>query len=380
MSLWSLPIRDITFSDVEEFCLLRISEGPNLDYKQEVPNDLAKVVSSFANTTGGIIIFGVATDGDSRPNWPPAGIADPRGFTEQVTQICRDGIYLPILPDIGNLLESPADPALHVVVVRVHQSPTAPHSIVNKTRVYIRTGSVSTPIDLANIERIEWMLNERRRFSSKHDEFVQLNHKRMTLFMPADMNRVPVAWWCVSPVYPWRPICTPSKCFAANMGFVLHRAPNGAYGFDREHLGNSGQKRGILVALDAFGHIFRGQALSTATDTAPDDLHMAVLIQISREFFGLAQRFYAETEVEHPGYIRMSIGLENVAGAQMKSMERVAFTFPDSQFSVSEMVDYEEFRDADFGCWDAPAPLRRMLDAIAHGFDVPPHYWRFNER
>ena len=122
MSLWTLRVDRITYDDVEEFCKNRISEGTNLDYKSDVPRDLPKIVSSFANTSGGLIVIGVTTDNSNRPE-RIAGVANQRGFTEQVAQICRDGIHPPILPAMTQLLPLRDDANKAVAVLRIAQSP-----------------------------------------------------------------------------------------------------------------------------------------------------------------------------------------------------------------------------------------------------------------
>ena len=72
MSLWYKQINAITFGDVDQFCVSKIPEGLRLDYKREIPNDLAKIVAAFANTLGGLIVLGVDADKTTNtPMWPP---------------------------------------------------------------------------------------------------------------------------------------------------------------------------------------------------------------------------------------------------------------------------------------------------------------------
>ena len=47
---------DITFSDIEDFCR-EFDEGVRVEYKREIQH-IPKIVSSFANTLGGIFIIG----------------------------------------------------------------------------------------------------------------------------------------------------------------------------------------------------------------------------------------------------------------------------------------------------------------------------------
>src|SRR4051794_5355069 len=43
LSLWYKPIDEIMFEDVDEFCSQKHREGLRLDYKVEIPRDLAKL-------------------------------------------------------------------------------------------------------------------------------------------------------------------------------------------------------------------------------------------------------------------------------------------------------------------------------------------------
>ena len=61
--MFTKPIDEITYQDVESFCQ-QWSEGVRVEYKIEVTvsRHIPKVVSSFANTYGGIFLIGVEAD------------------------------------------------------------------------------------------------------------------------------------------------------------------------------------------------------------------------------------------------------------------------------------------------------------------------------
>ena len=62
MSLWYKQLDTIAYADIDAFCTRNIPEGLRLDYKREMPTDLAKLVAAFANTLGGLIILGVEAE------------------------------------------------------------------------------------------------------------------------------------------------------------------------------------------------------------------------------------------------------------------------------------------------------------------------------
>lgn len=63
---------ELTFADLEGFLDRQIGEGLQLDYKQQVTQDIAQTACAFANTSGGHIIVGVdevrAPDQPDKPN------------------------------------------------------------------------------------------------------------------------------------------------------------------------------------------------------------------------------------------------------------------------------------------------------------------------
>ena len=81
---------DITFSDIEDFCR-KFGEGVRVEYKQEIKH-IPKIVSSFANTLGGIFIIGVETDQNNNVIFPIKGIPNRRGIEEQIEQSALEGI------------------------------------------------------------------------------------------------------------------------------------------------------------------------------------------------------------------------------------------------------------------------------------------------
>ena len=56
--MFNLSKEEITFEAIETFCR-EWQEGIRVEYKQQLTKDIPKIVSSFANTQGGIFIIGV---------------------------------------------------------------------------------------------------------------------------------------------------------------------------------------------------------------------------------------------------------------------------------------------------------------------------------
>jgi hypothetical protein len=183
--LFTKKIEKITFEDVITFCNEQIKESINLDYKKDFPKDLEKTISAFANTAGGLIIIGVDEDNANKPKLPVEGLEHKKGLSERVTNIIVSNIYPPVFPEIHV-----CDPVngKTFVVIRVPQSDMTPHYIRHRTKVYIRTGDISSPEKLATAERIEWIRKRRKKAINfknflldeareRYDNYVSINQQ-----------------------------------------------------------------------------------------------------------------------------------------------------------------------------------------------------------
>jgi hypothetical protein len=169
---FSRPISDLTYEDVEEFCG-RFQENIRVEYKStfdnNVKNKLPRVLSSFANSYGGVLIIGVVAPAGV-PQEPFDGIIFPErepGLTVQ--NICREGIF-PDIPLYTRLVPSRVQ-GKAFLVVQVNESAKAPHAIENSTLVHVRTEGSTERITLADIARIERMLLRRADVSRRWDDF-----------------------------------------------------------------------------------------------------------------------------------------------------------------------------------------------------------------
>ena len=191
---------DITFSDIKAFCD-EYREGVRVEYKRETTRHIPKIVSSFANTQGGIFIIGVETDNEANRVVAIDGISDPGGLEEQIIQSALTGIYPAVQPEV--IIREVPDTDNVVVIVRVTESPEAPHAIQNSTKVYIRVGSITQPYELAEIDRIEYMLKRREKPQITTQQILNRTEERIESFFITDTPSITVI---ARPVFPHRPI------------------------------------------------------------------------------------------------------------------------------------------------------------------------------
>jgi len=136
--------------------LLKRPEGKNLEFKRELSSAerVLSTVVAFANTAGGILLFGVE---DKSHN--VVGIPDPLDLEERIANLISDGIRPRLAPDIEVLPWRKTQ----VVAVRIYPSPSRPHYLKASGvdgGVYLRVGSSNRRADRA-------MLDEMRRLSHR---------------------------------------------------------------------------------------------------------------------------------------------------------------------------------------------------------------------
>ena len=98
--MFTKPIDEITFEDVESFCK-EWPEGVRVEYKQklDIKKQIPKIVSSFANYYGGIFFIGVKADKTKNEViFPIQGIPETPGIEEQIQQSALTGIYPGVIP------------------------------------------------------------------------------------------------------------------------------------------------------------------------------------------------------------------------------------------------------------------------------------------
>ena len=130
-------------NDIRAFCR-QFNENIRVEYKSDfgasVRNVIPKIVSSFANSLGGVLIIGVRAD-RGVPIDPIEGFAEPKreelGLTIQ--NICLMSINPPVLLRCTVVSSDVKDKVF--VAVEIDDSRDTPHSIENSTKVYVRTAT-----------------------------------------------------------------------------------------------------------------------------------------------------------------------------------------------------------------------------------------------
>jgi hypothetical protein len=160
MAFEGKAVDTIQLSDVEALVANRVSERKTLDYKELLHLDresekkeFLRDVCSFANASGGHLLFGVRQDKNGVPT-EICGTDVPNADQEKlrIEQLIRDGIE-PRIPGVGtSILELAARKG--VVVVHIPRSWARPHRVPYQKdfRFYSRTSNGKYAFDIGEIK------------------------------------------------------------------------------------------------------------------------------------------------------------------------------------------------------------------------------------
>ena len=161
--LFTKPLDQLTHDDIVNFAN-RFDENIRVEYKSTfdklVKEKIPKVVSSFANSQGGVLLLGINSNkGKAVP--PFDGIEDTATEEPRLTieNMCIQAINPPLAPRVQMVPSKVAGKSF--VVVEVESSAEAPHALENNTKVYIRTGDASNPFSLADVPAVQRLFQRR---------------------------------------------------------------------------------------------------------------------------------------------------------------------------------------------------------------------------
>ena len=151
------PIDQITEADLRDLVNAGVAEGKTLDYKQQLPemNDAGKRelladVSSFANTAGGDLVFGMTESAGVPTDIPGVQIGDTDQEILRFDSIIRNGLS----PRIRHAPRAvPLANGRYVLMIRSERSWYGPHRVIFKgdSRFYGRTTNGKYELDVTDL-------------------------------------------------------------------------------------------------------------------------------------------------------------------------------------------------------------------------------------
>lgn len=344
--MWNLNLEDITYQDILEFCQQQVPEGMRLDYKRDIPGNLVKTIAAFANTLGGIIVLGVADDPKTNtPDFPLAGMPPDAGYPARIIQKCQERIYPPVLPSFSPVVTDPEDDTKSFLVIRIDQSLDAPHVIEKKTKVYVRIGDVSQPMDKeADIDRILALAKRRESSELARESLIRHHLDRSARVLP-NMDRKPFIWMAVAPLFSHGDLCTLEVCRDGVFTSTPLRAPHGYMGIGDAAIGDDRMSR-IRVSMSGSGRKGELFHLEVKYRDGMDNWDFAPVSEamMTLRFLLHCSSFYGSRSVAHPGTLQISLGVGNAFNSSMHTVSGRggAGGFPDREFRIDRVITSEK--------------------------------------
>ena len=322
--MFTKPIDEITFEDVESFCQ-QWAEGVRVEYKsdiEEVKDTIPKIVSSFANTYGGIFLIGVEADQTKNEViFPIQGIPQRNGIEEQFQQSALTGIYPGVIPEIA-VVPVPNTGNV-VVVVRVDESIQVPHAIKEVTQVYIRVGSITQPYEykLAEMDRIAYMFKRREDSQVVARQILNRIEERISNVAPAyktigntlrPFSVFPTFTVIARPVFPYRPLTTISNIYESHRGplWPPRRVIGGHFCYNEEE----------YWELNEYGIVYHRVVLFIQ---AEDGIDYGIFLWHINELIKRANALYVDCGYQ--GNIEVTTHLRNIFGRKLIDTESYSY-------------------------------------------------------
>lgn len=146
-----------TVEDLEKYIQLEIAESIHLDYKaspalsKKKRDEICKDVSSFANSDGGMLIYGILEQ-DTLPTALDMGVESTSISREWIEQIINTNIA-PTIQDI-EIIEIPQDTSYSYFAIKIPKSINAPHQAPDK-KYYKRYNFMSSPMEHYEVEDVK---------------------------------------------------------------------------------------------------------------------------------------------------------------------------------------------------------------------------------
>ncbi len=157
---------DITKADIDFLIENKIAEFKTLEYKEKLPGSTDKNkkefladIASFANTSGGDIIYGIkaAVDSDGKKTGAPEKVVPLQGKNSDeaklmIENIIRTGIAPRISVHVKEITGCGDDSNGFIILVRIPQSFASPHLVTSKSSPFFcRNSAGKYPLDVQEI-------------------------------------------------------------------------------------------------------------------------------------------------------------------------------------------------------------------------------------
>ena len=145
--MFQKPFRDLNYSDIEKLKSDKICESPVLDYKRELleDNNLLKHVIAFANTQGGILIFGIEETGKGGYPKEIVGIDKNLISKEKIEQVILSNTQPKLNIEIVQF--DHVDPTKSIIAIQIPNNHLKPYMHGHYNKYYRRYNFEAQPMN-----------------------------------------------------------------------------------------------------------------------------------------------------------------------------------------------------------------------------------------
>jgi len=163
MSFFDIEIENLTYSNIESLVTDTIPESSSLEYKSVMITSerLAKLMTAFANGTGGTIVVGVKEllDNGNKTGLPESIIGiQKEDYVSKITNIALSYSDPKIIPSINDKIELPNDPEKIVLVIRIKESLKpimfTSRNSSSSNKWFVRINDKSEPADYGMMKKL----------------------------------------------------------------------------------------------------------------------------------------------------------------------------------------------------------------------------------
>ncbi len=371
------PFHEVTFEDVVSFCKKRVPEGKQLDYKYILPKNyekFAKVIASFANALGGLIIVGVQDDKNDQPHPPFSGIAYHEKLRNTIEDIIKVYIDPVVFVDINICVNKTGERMF--VLIQIPQSNLTPHLVGKLKRAYIRTGQSSRPETIVHPDKLPWLLDHRKKSErlrhilyDKAERHFENYLKTMTVSAEGEV----VCTLSLQPYYPDEPL-TNYKNLPQLIKQSTTRAPYGIMANPelplqpvQDGAAVISNRRGVykMTEFNAYGLVMNKQIVSSeemVNGHASSTLRIEHLAQNMVLFFVTARKFLEQLNVGGSLYFRLKMNNTRARRVLFKKRQATVledYLRMDRTFSLDNLQS------------DLPQTLENLLHETAWSLGLP---------
>ena len=161
MILESKPLAELTGVDLKTLLDDQVPEGKRLDYKRDLPGpkdgdkkEFLFDVSSFANASGGFLVYGMDEAGGLPTGLAELSVANPDAEILRLQTVILDGVE-PRIPGV-ELKFVPTSTAKGLIVIKIPRSWTLPHMVTvqRSNKFYSRNAAGKYLVDVGELRTL----------------------------------------------------------------------------------------------------------------------------------------------------------------------------------------------------------------------------------